>query len=128
MNKEPRLLIWNFTLEEKARLDTLLIEIGAPSAATIDSTRGHLSLREIIHTEASGENRLESEEKVILFYNIPPKGVFFLIDTFKKAGFPQTIYAVVTEHSIEWSFSKLLEHLISERDSAQQRTAEGEKK
>jgi len=119
MDKEPKLLVWNYTLEEKERLDNLLKGIGAPPAASIDSTQGHLSLREIIHTNAHGGDHLESKERVILFYNIPQKGVYFLIDTFKQAGLPRPIYAVVTEHSIEWPFSKLLSHLVSERDNAE---------
>lgn len=123
MDKEPRLLIWNYTPEEKERLDALLKETGAPSASAIDRTQGHLTLREIIHTNVQGRDRLESDEKVLLFYNIPQKGVFFLINAFRKADLPQPIYAVVTEHSIVWPFSKLLGHLIAERDTAEKRAA-----
>jgi hypothetical protein len=119
MDKEPRLLVWNYTLEEKEKLDALLKEIGAPAASVIDADQGHLSLREIIHTDAHGPDHLDSDEKVLLFYNIPQKGVFLLINVFKKEGLPRPIYAVVTEHSIAWPFSKLLDHLISERDNAE---------
>jgi len=122
MDKEPKLLVWNYTLEEKERLDNLLKGVGAPPAASIDSNQGHLSLRDIIHTNVHGEDHLESKETVIFFYNIPQKGVIFLINTFKQAGLPQPIYAVVTEQSIEWPFSKLLNHLVSERDNAEKST------
>ncbi|MDR3568886.1 MAG: DUF3783 domain-containing protein [Syntrophobacteraceae bacterium] len=123
MDKEPKLLAWNFTLEEKEKLDCLLKEIGAPPASTIDSAQGHLPLREIIHSNARGKDCLESHEKLLLFYNIPQRGVFFLIDVFKKARLKQPFYAVVTEHSIEWPFSKLLDHLVDERDKAAKRAA-----
>ncbi|MDR3568888.1 MAG: hypothetical protein P4L43_12740 [Syntrophobacteraceae bacterium] len=108
MDKEPKLLVWNFTSEEKEKLDCLLKEIGAPPASTIDRSRGHLTLREIIHSDGRGKDCLESTEKLLLFYNIPQRGVFFLIDVFKKARLTQPFYAVVTEHSIERPFSKLL--------------------
>jgi hypothetical protein len=72
MDKEPKLLVWNYTSEEKERLDTLLKEIGAPSAATIDSNQGHFPLREIIHTNAHGRDHLESEAKVS---KVPPMRV-----------------------------------------------------
>lgn len=121
MDIEPRLLVWNYTLEEKSRLDSLLKEIGAPPAATIDSFQGHLTLRQIIDTDFRSEKAFTSAEKIILFYNIPQKGVFFLINTFKQTDLPRPIYAVVTEHSIEWPFSKLLEHLVSERTKAEKR-------
>jgi hypothetical protein len=119
MDKEPRLLAWNYTLEEKSRLDAILAEIKAPSAVVIHKSQGHLTLREIIHTDAHSEQEFTSEEKVLLFYNIPQKGVLFLINTFKQVDLPRPIYAVVTEHSIEWPFNELLEHLVEERDRLQ---------
>ena len=122
MDKEPRLLVWNYTLEEKEKLDLLLKEIGAPRAMTVESSQGHLTLREIIHANAHSERKLASDEKVILFYNIPQKGVFFLMDRFKRADLPRPIYAVVTEHSLEWPFSDLLDHFVIERDNAEKRS------
>jgi hypothetical protein len=109
-------------LEEKERLDALLQEMGAPSAMGIEKTQGHLTLRQIIHTDARSGDAFASNEKVVLFYDVPQKGVFFLINAFKQADLPQPIYAVVTDHSMEWPFSKLLEHLVSERDSMEKRS------
>ena len=117
MNGDPRLLIWNFLPEEKNGLDVLLQKIGAPVAVAVTKCRGKLTLRDIIHSEAESEEEFSSEEKVVLFYNVPQNGVFFLIDVFKKAGLPTALYAVVTKHSIEWPFCELLEHLVRERDS-----------
>ncbi len=118
MDKKPRLLVWNYTREEKDKLDALLGEIGAPFASAITSDQGHLPLKTIIHTDGHGQEILQSDEKVLLFYNIPEKGVFLLINLFKKEDLPRPIYAVVTPHSIDWPFSRLLEHLIEERDNA----------
>lgn len=122
MEGAPRLLVWNYSKEEKERLDALLKEIGAPPAVTIEKGRGNLTLREIIHTDTHSESEFSSDEKVILFYNIPQKGVFFLIDTFNKSSFPRPIYAVVTEHSIEWPFSELLDHLVGEKKRAEEKS------
>jgi hypothetical protein len=90
---------------------------------SIEATQGHLTLREIIHSNAHSEEPFVSYEKVVLFYNVPRNGVFFLINIFKERDLPQPIYAVVTEHSIEWPFSRLLEHLVEERDKAGKRGA-----
>ncbi|MGC9195265.1 MAG: DUF3783 domain-containing protein [Syntrophobacteraceae bacterium] len=119
MDKTPRLLVWNYTQEEKDKLDALLSEIGAPFATAISSDQGHLPLKTIIHTNGHGRDILQCDEKVLLFYNIPEKGVFLLINLFKKEDLPRPIYAVVTKHSIDWPFSRLLDHLISERDNAE---------
>jgi len=121
MDKEARLLVWNYTVDEKKNLDLLLEKTQAPPAVSINRNQGHLALREIIHTGAFSEEALNSDEKVLLFYNIPQKGVSFLINMFKQTNLPRPIYAVVTEHSIEWPFSKLLEHLIEEREEIERR-------
>ena len=123
MNKEPRLLVWNYESEEKSRLDAILAETKAPPAVRIHKSQGYLTLREIIHTNAQSEQELTSDEKLLLFYNIPHKGVLFLINTFKQTDLPRPIYAVVTEHSIEWPFNELLEHLVEERDRMQKLNA-----
>ena len=121
MDKEPRLLVWNFTVEEKDKLDLLLEKTQAPSAFSISKSQGRLTLREIIHTDAHSRDPFNSDEKVVLFYNIPQKGVSFLINMFKQTNLPRPIYAVVTKHSIEWPFSKLLEHLKEERDEMERK-------
>lgn len=121
MDQPPRLLMWNYTDEEQERLAAVLKEVGAPPASSIEKIQGNLTLKEIIHSGSQCDEPLISHEKVLLFYNIPPKGVYFLLDLFKTKDLPRPIYAVVTEHSIEWPFGKLLEHLIEERDAAARR-------
>lgn len=123
MDKEPRLLVWSYTEEEKKNLDAVLKELGAPPAVTIEKNRGHLPLKEILHTDKRSEEEFLHDEKVLLFYNIPQKGVIFLINDFKKRELPRPIYAVVTEHSIHWPFSQLLEHLIEEREAVEKQRA-----
>ena len=119
MPDQPKLLVWNHTPEEKAELDALLKGIGAPGAVSIPEAHGYLTLREIIAGNGEPGQVLESQEKVILFHSIPQKGVFFLIDLFRKTDLPQPIYAVVTEHSIDWPFNELLGHLVQERKKSE---------
>ena len=116
MESQPKLLVWNFTTEEKAGLDAFLREIGAPSAMSIDQTQGYLTVREIIDGSGPCGEGLTSAEKVILFHDVPQKGIFFLIDIFQRTDLPRPIYAVVTEQSINWPFNELLEHLVEERN------------
>lgn len=123
MDGDPRLLVWNYTDEEKAALDRLLTDVQAPPAVTIEKAQGHLPLKDIIHTDNRADTDFECDEKIVLFYNIPPKGMSFLIDVAKKRPLPRPIYAAVTEHSIEWPFSELAEHLIEEREEFRKRVA-----
>ena len=123
MNETPRLLVWNYTDEEKADLDRVLQEVEAPLAVNIAKDQGYLVLKDIIHSDMHGEQEFQCDEKFVLFYNIPSKGISFLIDLAKKRNLPQPIYAAVTEHSIEWPFSELAEHLIAEREEFRKRVA-----
>ncbi|SMC21014.1 protein of unknown function [Desulfacinum hydrothermale DSM 13146] len=126
MDGSPRLLVWNFTQDEKARLDHMLEMVQAPPAHAIAPERGHLVVRDILHTDTTGEEPFQCDEKIVLFYNIPQKGIYFLIQKFKDAGLPKPIFAVVTEHSINWPFSELAEHLIAERNAVQSRQSKQE--
>ena len=126
MNGAPRLLVWNYTDEEKTNLDRLLKDVEAPPAIRIEKDQGHLLLKEIVHTDKRAEEAFECDEKIVLFYNIPPKGMSFLIDVSKKRPLPRPIYAAITEHSIEWPFSELAEHLIEERAEFRKRVAESQ--
>jgi len=117
MDGQPRLLIWAYTEEEQRALNGLLTGIGAPPAVAIQKDQAMVSLREIIHDGKRGQKDYDSMEKALLFYNIPQQGVMFLINFFKQQKMPPCIYAVVTEHSMEWPLHQLLEHLIEERES-----------
>ncbi len=116
MDQAPRLLVWNFTAAEKEKLDAVLAEIKAPPAVTIHKDQGRVELGRIIHDNQRGEEEFHCDEKIVLFYNIPQKGVYLLMQVFKSADLPRPIYAVVTEHSITWPFHELAEHLIEERN------------
>lgn len=122
MEVQSKLLVWNYSAEEKRALDRLLAEVGAPPAECIDSTRAHLTLREIIDGSGACGEALVSDEKALLFHAIPEKGVRFLLRIFGESDLPRPIYAVVTEHSIEWPFRELLEHLVEERNRMEKRT------
>jgi hypothetical protein len=121
MEDHPKLLVWNYSAEEKRALDTLLAEIGAPPAECIDKAQAHLTLKEILDGTGPCGEVFASDEKVLLFHAIPEKGVRFLIHSFRENGLPSPIYAVVTEHSIGWPFHELLEHLMEERNRMEKR-------
>lgn len=122
MDQKPRLLVWNFTPEEKGKLDRMLELVKAPPAFSISPYQGHMLVRDILHSDQVGTEAFACEEKIVLFYNIPQKGIFFLIQKFKDADLPRPIFAVVTEHSINWRFSELAAHLIEERRAARERS------
>jgi hypothetical protein len=84
----PQLLVWNYTTDEKSKLDAYLKEIGAPSAEILHPTQGYLTLREIIDGNGASGEAFMSAEKVALFHGLPQpvtqQGVLFLIHIFKQ--------------------------------------------
>ena len=116
----PRLFLWNYSEEEKTQMDQFLEEVKAPPAVVIRKNQGFLPLQEIIHLDKSGDQEFECNEKLVLFYNIPPKGISSLIDQSKQRQLPSPIYAAVTEESIHWPFHELLKDLIQEREAFKQ--------
>lgn len=116
MGEDPKLLTWGYTEEEALNLNTFLHEMGAPPAVPINPEQGRLTLRQIISGELTGES-FHSEERVILFHNVPDRGVHFLLNAFKALPLHSPIYAVVTEVSIEWPFYELVQHLVEEREA-----------
>ena len=127
MHGKPRLLLWNYTEEEKAKVDQFLEEVKAPPAVSIRKDQGYLPLKEIIHTDKRGDTEFECDEKLVLFYNIPSKGISFLIDQSKQRQLPRPIYAAVTEESINWPFNELMEDLISEREAFKKMSQQAQK-
>lgn len=117
MDGPPRLLTWNYTPEEHAQLEQFLEEVGAPPAVAIHPQQGHLLIKDILKGEKHADQAFDCKEKVTLFYNIPNKGISFLIDQARTRRLPQPIYAAVTEHSLHWSFSELVQELIQEREA-----------
>ncbi len=55
-------------------------------------------------------------EKIIIFHKFSKEEVFEFIKKFKKLKLQSPIFAVVTQHSINWKLNYLLEHLIEERE------------
>ncbi|MBD3307578.1 DUF3783 domain-containing protein [candidate division KSB3 bacterium] len=117
MQGKPRLFLWNYTDEEKARVDEFLREVKAPPAVAISKDQGYLPVKDIIHREATGAQELDCDEKLMLFYNIPSRGIAFLIDQAKQRNLPRPLYAAVTEESIHWPLNELLTELIKEREA-----------
>lgn len=120
LHGSPRLLLWNYSDEEKIQMDQFLAEVQAPPAFAIRKNQGYLPLQEIIHFDKNGDQEFDCDEKVALFYNIPAKGISFLIDQSKQRQLPRPIYAAVTEESIHWSFHELVQELVQEREAFRQ--------
>lgn len=119
MDVSPRVLLWNYSMEEMLRMDQFFQEICAPPAHVIEKDQGHLLVHEILFDDKKADDDFTCDEKVMLFFNVPAETIHAVMSESKTRDLPRPIYAVVTEQSIEWKFSDLAEHLIKERDYMQ---------
>ena len=109
MDMEARILVWNYTKEEVKRLNHTLEALYAPPATPIEKGQGHLTLKEIIDTGDHLDQEFHSERKLILFHEVSYDRVLSLVRSLRQANLPSSLFAVVTDHSIHFRLSDLLE-------------------
>ena len=115
-----RVYVYGFTVEEDERIDALFEELGIPEAVRIEKNQGSVTLEDIIENGKSGDGELECDERIILFHEISDKGVYTLMQAVKSIDVPKPIFAVVTEHSMHWTFEQLASHLLREKTAFEQ--------
>ncbi len=116
MDLSPRVLLWNYSMEEMLRIDHFFQEISAPPACVIEKDQGYLPVHEILFMQNKAEEEFICDEKIMLFFNVPAETIQAVMHEAKSRDLPRPIYAVVTKQSIEWKFSDLADHLVKERD------------
>jgi len=124
MDTSPRVLLWGFSREEQNRIQQFLMELNAPPAVMIERKQGHLKVHDILFTDLRAEDEFASDEKVMLFFNVQADSIKGIMQAFKNMDIPRPIFAMVTQQSIDWKFSYLVEHLVEERDFIQRRRQE----
>jgi len=123
MDSNPRILIWNCS--DLPAWTDLLARVGAPQPRLIEPQFGQAFVHELLFETALPGEAYASAERVVLFFNVDGDTVRNVMQAVKElSGLERPIYAMVTEHSIEWRFCDLLEHLVEERDHFKQMEAE----
>jgi hypothetical protein len=110
-----RVYAFGFTQEEESRINALFAEMGIPEIVRIGKQQGSVTLRDIIEQGRIGDSETELDERIVLFHEVSEKGVYALMQSIKSIEVPKPIFAVVTEHSIEWTFEELAHHLLQEK-------------
>lgn len=104
------LLIFGYSKEEIEKLEN------SYSTIVISNEMANMKLKEIIEGFKFESNEKElPREKVVILNNFSDKELPEIIKLIKSID-PETILAVVTPTSINWTFNDLLEHLIEERE------------
>ena len=116
LSNDKLILIYGFNQEEIVQIGEIILDNDFEKFKVIDSYMATMKIGDIIEGfEIPTVSKAISNQKVILFNNLEDEQLQKTLITLKKNIDSSTIFAVVTQTSIEWTFDGLLEHLTEER-------------
>ena len=107
------ILVYGLDVMEIMKLQQAKVKI-----IRITNEMGKMKVKDIIDEsaeKASGDN-LPTNEKVIVFHNVPGVHLDMVMSLTKRVLKKKPILATTTETSMEWDFEYLVEHLMEERE------------
>lgn len=114
------MLIYGFSQEEILKIAEAVLSNNLINFKVVDRNMTTMKVKNILDgVTILTEGNKVFNQKVILFNNLEDDEVKNTLSTLKKYVDSSTIFAVVTEHSIKWTFEELLEHLCEEKKWAE---------
>lgn len=122
LNNDKLILIHGFNEEEIVNIGELILSNDLVKFKVIDKHMSKMRIESIIQGLSLPvvEGNI-TNEKVILFNNLDDEELEKSINIFRNNIDKKTIFAVVTQTSIKWTFDELLEHLVEERKWVEKR-------
>jgi hypothetical protein len=119
MLKELKARVYYFGLDpsDVDRITQRFAELQIPAPLEITPLQGDILLEDIILQGREGAEELMSDERLVLFCGISEKGVQTLMQLIKEIIDPKPIFAMMTEHSLKWTFRELMRHLTAEKEA-----------
>ncbi|MDT8716748.1 DUF3783 domain-containing protein [Clostridium sp. 19966] len=117
MKNNKCMLIYGFTDDEKEILNAIIKDVKESKLIEISETMTLMTLKDIINgLKIDVVSGSVPDEKVIIFNNYSDEELEATIKAIRTNLKSRPIMAVVTETSINWTFSDLIKHLIEERE------------
>ncbi|WP_026881796.1 DUF3783 domain-containing protein [Clostridium akagii] len=122
LNNDKLILIYGFNQEEIVKIGEIILNNDFEKFKVIDNSMATMKIGDIIQgLEIPTLGKTIPDQKVILFNNLEDEQLQKTLVTLKEKIGNDTIFAVVTQTSIEWTFDGLLEHLMEEKKWASKR-------
>ncbi len=122
LNNDKLILIYGFNQEEIVKIGEIILNNDFEKFKVIDSTMATMKISDIIQGfQIPTVGKTIQNQKVILFNNLEDEQLQKTLINLKQNIDSSTIFAVVTQTSMEWTFDGLLEHLMEEKKWANKR-------
>lgn len=111
------ILIYGLNEKEKNTMDEIVKTTNLCDYKVVEESMGNMKIRDILDgIKLEVVNCNLPQEKIILINNFSDEELNSTIKEIRQKIESKPILAVVTETSIDWTFSYLMEHLLEERE------------
>lgn len=109
------MMVYHFSPKEMQAIQSVARLTGIKDIIILEANQVETTIEDILENKITIGNDTNVNEKAIVFNNIPSGKVNVFIEGLKKMRMARPLIAVVTEHSIHWSFKELIMNLSQER-------------
>lgn len=114
---KPCVVLVNFDKKELPLLRNVGMLSGIREHIIISGKSGENTIKDILEGNISSTDDVKTNNKAILFNNIPSKKMAGFLESIKKLRMRRPLSAVVTETSINWTLNNLVLNLLEENQA-----------
>lgn len=109
------MMVYHFSPKEMQAIRSVARLTGVKDIIVIEANGLETPVKDILENKMQTGEDAGIKEKAIVFNNVSSSKVNLFIEGLKKMRVARPLIAVVTEHSINWSFKELVMNLSEER-------------
>ncbi len=109
------MMVYYFSPKEMQAIQSVARLTGIKDIIVLETNEVETIVGDILESKLTTGAACELKEKAIVFNNVPSGKVNVFIEGLKKMRMAKPLIAVVTEHSINWTFKELVMNLREER-------------
>ena len=122
-NSQKSIILFNLDNRELISINNMSRAVGIKNIIKVNSKNANSIIEDIIDNKISDDNEELISQKAIIFNNIAPKQMNFILDTLKKIKANNIYKATTTPTSLKWSIKTLIQNLVEERESLKNKNA-----
>lgn len=114
-NEKSMIILFNLNNKETTSIKNICRVIGVKEIVLLSSENANTKVVDILDNNMLSDNDDDIKEKVILFNNISPKSMNFILDTLRKIKAQNIYKATITPTSINWDIKTIIQNLLEEK-------------